>query len=397
MSQICRGLRFTCLILALGCSSVVYSANTLVFWNNQQSADVVVAISKGFTKKSGIAVDVNWISQSDYKSSLLRHSLDGDLPDVALVPGDFLSMAKELKLSEIPSSVQSAGLIPTAAEGGLYEEKMMGAPVIWGNHLMLFYNRDMIKTPAKTFAELEVQAVELRQKGVKPFGMNFGEMYWLVPFLGAYGGWPLDKQGNITLNSKAMAQALDFYYGLANKGLTEKKCRTDCIHERFSNGEFAYTMAGDWGFKDFEEKMGNKFGVTLLPMIDNKPLVSMFSSYVLVFPNNGLAGPKREALLKFIKYMQSVEVQRRWANEGKLFPVVETVFKEVTAKADTNTKASLEQLRLARAMPNERNMAFAWEGMAKGFSGRYNGRISSEDAALLMQAHALRVAQRAGQ
>lgn len=388
--------RVLVLILSLGISTIAHSANSLVFWNSQQSSDVVSSIVKGFVKKTGTPVDVNWIIHSDYRSSLLRHSFDGDLPDVALVPGDFLSMRAELKLSPIPSAALDRAILPNALAAGEYEGVVLGAPVVWGNHLMLYYNRDLIKVPATSFSELEAQAADLRAKGVKPLGMNFGEMYWLVPFLGAYGGWPLDKQGGITLNTKPMEQALDFYYGLVKKKLTDKQCRNDCTYERFVSGEFAYNMTGDWNYKDLKEKMGDKLGVTVLPTIDSKPMVPMFSSYVLIFPNDGLNGPKKAALLKFLKYMQSAETQKRWAIEGKLFPVNEKIFKEVTDKADDNMKASLQQLKQARAMPNERNMAFAWEGMAKGFSGRYNGRVTSEEASILMQAHALRVAQRAG-
>lgn len=395
-SRFCAPL-FLAFVGALIFSRSVQAANSLVFWNSQQSSEVVASFVKDFSKKTGTPVDVNWIIHSDYRSSLLRHSFDGDLPDIALVPGDFLSMGAELKLSEIPASAQDKSILANAKAAGEYDGRSLGAPVIWGNHLMLYYNRDLVKTPATSFAELEKQAIDLRAKGVKPLGMNFGEMYWLVPFLGAYGGWPLDKQGGITLNTKPMEMALEFYYGLVSKKLTEKPCRYDCTYERFVSGEFAYNMTGDWNYKDLKEKMGDKLGVSVLPAIDGRPMVPMFSSYVLIFPNNGLSGPKREVLLKFLKFMQSPEMQRRWALEAKLFPVSERVFKEVTAKADDNMKASLQQLKMAKAMPNERNMAFAWEGMAKGFSGRYNGRISSEEAAILMQAHALRVAQRAGQ
>lgn len=385
------------LLAMLACTAVSAAGNGIVFWNNQQASDIVNAICRDFTRKTGIPVDSSWISQADYRASLLRHALDGDLPDVAMVPADFLSMAPELTLSVIPAGVQVKGLLPGPVEAGTYGDQVLGAPVTWGNHLMLFYNRDLVKTPARTFAELEQQAVELRARGVKPLGINFGEMYWLAPFMGAYGGWPINDQGQLYLRTPATVQALEFFFGLVDKGLTLKECRTDCANERFVRGEFAYAIAGDWMYRDVQEKMGKKLGVTTIPMIDNRVVTPMFSSYVLIFPNKSLEGPKKDALIKFIRYMQSPEVQRRWAYEGRLFPVTEKVFKEMTAKADENLKGSLAQLRLARPMPNARRMAFAWEGMAKGFSGMYNGRLNAVEAAKVMQTHAERVAKRAGE
>lgn len=397
MFRLTPGISRAVLTLALGWSSIVAAGPSIVFWNNQQAFDIVASLSKEFSRKSGIGVDSIWIAQPDYRSSLLRHGLDGDLPDVALVPADFLSMSRELTLSVIPPTAQLPGLLASPVEAGIFGDHMLGAPVTWGNHLMLFYNRDYIKKPAKTFAEMEEQAIELRAKGIKTLGMNFGEMYWLAPFMGAYGGWPISDRGELYLKTPATVQALDFYFGLVNKGLTLKECRTECANDRFAKGEFAYSIAGDWMYRDVQEKMGSKLGVTVIPMIDDKVVTPMFSAYVLVFPNNSLSGPKKEALIKFLRFMQSPEIQRRWANEGKLFPVNEKIFKEITSKADENMKGSLAQLRLARPMPNARRMAFAWEGMAKGFSGMYNGRLTSIEASSVMQTHALKVAKRAGE
>ena len=389
-SKIC-----VCLVLLLSASLCRAAAPSLVFWNNQQASDVAAAICKDFTRQTGIKVDVSWISQADYRTSLLRHAIDRDPPDVALVAGDFLALQKELDLSPIPVSVQARGLVPTALAGGHYNGEMYGAPVVWGNHLMLFYNRELVKTPARTFAELEQQHQTMRERGIRALAMSFGEMYWFVPFLGAFGGWPLAADGSLALNTPAMVQALDFYFGMVDKGLTQKECRNSCILERFANGEFAYAIAGDWDYRGLQEKMGDKLGVAIMPSIEQRQLVPMFSSYVLIFPGKRLEGPKREALIRFLKYMQSPAVQRRWSREANLFPVNEKIFREATANADANMKASLAQLHLARAMPNDRAMSFAWEGMAKGFSAMYNGRLKAAAAAELMQTHALRLAKRA--
>lgn len=384
-----------CMLLLFTGQVCIAAGPTLVFWNNQQASDIAAAISKDFTRSSGIQIDVSWISQADYRTSLLRHALERNLPDVALVAGDFLSMQKELDLSPIPADLQQRGLVPNAAASGHFNSVMYGAPVIWGNHLMLLYNRELVKTPARTFAELEQQHLELRERGIRTLGMSFGEMYWLAPFLGAFGGWPLTEDGQLSLNTPAMVRALEFYFSLADKGLTQKECRNACIVEHFATGEFAYAIAGDWDYRGLQEKMGDKLGVAMLPAIGKQELVPMFSSYVLVFPGRSLEGPRRAALIRFLKYMQSAPVQRRWAREARLFPVNEKIFREVTARADVNMRASLAQLGRARAMPNDRAMSFAWEGMAKGFSAMYNGRLKAPAAAELMQTHAERLARRA--
>lgn len=382
------------LVLLTGMASAT-AATPLIFWNDHSAAEATKAIANDFTKKSGIPVETNWIHQPDYRTQLLRHAAEGDPPDVALVAADFLSMNKELRFSEIPAQARSRDIIANATLSGMYEGRQLGAPVFWGNHLMLYYNKDFVQQPARSFAEMEQQIPALKARGVKPLGMNFGEMYWMVPFVGAYGGWPLDTKGEITLDTPAMAQALDFYFGLVKKGLTLKDCRNDCALDRFIDGEFAYAINGDWAYRELSENLGDKLGVATLPVIDpKKPLVPMFGAYVLVFPNKSLEGPKRAALLKFLHYMQSPDIQRRWFRDASLLPVSGRAYREVSSQASPYLKASLAQIKQARAMPNDRGMPFAWDGMAKGYSAMYNNLANARQAAALMQQHAEKAAQR---
>ncbi|GAA5179605.1 extracellular solute-binding protein [Niveibacterium umoris] len=381
-------------LLAVAAALPLCAAPTIVFWNAQQNADALAAIASDFAKTGAGKVETNWINQNDLRASLLRHATDGDLPDVALVPSDFLALDKELKYSEVPAT-KSGELVPNAAASGLFEGRALGAPMFWGNHLMLYYNRSLVAKPARSFAEMATQAKALEAKGVRALAMNWGEMYWMVPFYGAYGGWPVDAKGSVTLNTPAMVQTLNTYFGLVSGGLTQKECRGDCPLDRFIAGEFAYSINGDWAMHELREALGDKLGVTTLPQLEGgRNLVPMYSGYVLVFPGNALKGPKRDALLKFLRYMQSPEIQRRWFAETALLPVNAAVYREALAKADDNLKASLNQLRLARAMPNDRGMAFAWEGLAKGFSSMYQGRVNATEAARMMQQHADRAQRR---
>ena len=73
-------------------------------------------------------------------------------------------------------------------------------------------------------------------------------------------------------------------------------------------------------------------------------------------------------------------------DETSHLPVNAAVYRDVLAKADDNLKASLNQLKLARAMPNDRGMAFAWEGLAKGFSAMYQGHVTAAEAATSVDA-----------
>lgn len=391
-------MKFTTLLVGIGTlllACFAQASPSITFWHNL-SPELLNALCHTFTKQTGIAVNPKWYRGPDYAPALLNRVAADTLPDVALMPADMLALDRELRFSPIPPGLQSKSILPNTIRAGMHGNILLGAPTTWGNHLMLYYNRDYVTQPAATFAELEKQATALNAKGIKPLGFNFNEMYWFVPFMGAYGGWPLNEKGELTLNTHATEEALEFYFSLVSKGLTPADCDNACSLQRFAKGEFAYSIGGDWMYKELSEKLGTRFGVATLPNIGTRTLKPMYTSYLLTFPNHSLEGPKRAQLIKFLQFMQSPAIQRRWAKEGGLLPVDTVVFNETISQADANKQNLLRQLRQARPMPNERMMAHAWNGMAKGFTAMKNGRVDAEKAGLLMQQQAQKAARLAG-
>lgn len=367
----------------------------MTLWTNI-APDVIKRLCRSFSAETGIEIRTRSFAGPDYAPALLEKVASDTLPDVALVPADMLALDRELRFSEIPESLQSHALVPNAMTAGVQEGRMLGVPISWGNHLMLYYNKDLVSRPATTFDEMAQQAPALKARGIKVLGMNFGEMYWFVPFLGAYGGWPLNARGELMLHSPATAQALQFYFGLAARGLTEKDCDNKCALQRFANGEFAYSIGGDWMYKELSSRLGRRLGVTTLPLVDGRTPRPMYSSYLLVFPAHSLQGRNGPQLARFLTYMQQPAQQKRWAEQAGLLPVDKVVFSRTVAQASPTMQASLRQLQQARPMPNSRLMAAAWIGMAQGFQAMREGRADAPHAALIMQLQAKKAARQAG-
>lgn len=365
---------------------------TLVVCDNQISRTALKAVYAAFTRATGIRVESIWIDQTDYKSLLMRHVADDTVADVVLMPADFLGNAAELRLSEIPPGAVNADVLPRLAAIGRINKRLLGVPVTWGNHLMLFYNRDLVPQPVQSFEELERQAPALRARGLMPLAMNWQEMYWLVPFIGAFGGWPLDEQDRLQLDTPAVAAALAWYAGLPARGLTDAQCGQACVLEHFAHGRAAYAIGGDWMLHDMESHLGRKLGVSVLPTIGKRRPISMYSALVLAFPNESLSGPKRRHLLEFARFMQSPQAQQIFAR-ARLFPVNQAVYQDYAEGSDELIRGALAQMQYARPMPTSRSMAYAWVGMRKGFAALQRG-ASPQQAAARMQQHAQRVAAR---
>jgi len=339
---------------------------------------------KQFEQESGYKVNLVFVNVNDLKQLLIKGSFNNSLPDVVLAPSDFVSLASRIKLSKLPPTLLSPDLMPDALSSMQYNGDYYGAPVISGNHLMLFYNKKYVQNPAKTWQELQAQAPALRAQGIEPIGWNYQEMYWFSSFATTLGGTPL-THGQPSLNSHSYADALSFYKGLADSGLINATCGYDCAQKDFQEQLFAYTINGDWALADFERYLGEDLGIALIPAIGNKPFRPFFSTVGLMFPGNSLQGKKAKALTTLARFFQSRSFQNTLFEKQRFLPVNQHAFKQVEATANNNIKMLLKQLAQAVPMQPDPIMANAWIGMRKGFERYMAGISSATEAAEYMQ------------
>ncbi len=339
---------------------------------------------KQFEQESGYKVNLVFVNLNDLKQMLVKGAVNNSLPDVVLAPSDFVSLAPTIKLSKLSPALLSSELIPEALNSMRYQENYYGAPVMSGNHLMLFYNKKYVQNPAKNWQELKAQAVELRAKGIEPIGWNYPEMYWFTSFAATLGGAPL-TDGKPSLNSQAYADALIFYKELADSGLIDPTCGYDCAQKDFQEQLFAYSINGEWALADFERDLGDDLGITVIPAIGDKPFRPLFSTIGLIFPGDSLQGKKAKPLAALTLFFQSRRFQDKLFEKQRFLPVNQSSFIQVEAAANNNIKMLLKQLAQAIPMPPDPIMANAWIGMKKGFD-RYMADISSaKEAADYMQ------------
>ena len=360
-------------------------AREIILWHKEATAkEFIHSLCAAFSKERQVRVKAEYIPVNHIKQALIKRALRGRLPDIVLVPSDFVGLFSLISLSEVPASFNNPNIGENAYATVRVGGKIYGAPVLGGNHIMMYYNKKKVKTPATTWAELFAQKAELEQQGIKTIGWSYNDIYWFVGFMGAFGGWPMEGE-KITLNTEAMQKALTFYKSLADKGLVPRDCDSHCSTERFFAGEFAYALNGDWAYLETEHALGEDFGVAVIPSIGTRPVTPMYSTHALIFPGNSLQGPKKEILEQFVKTMQSEPVQRRWYTAFKRLPVHEKVLDEFKRQADPNQRQLLRQLESARAMPSEPGMCYAWEGIRKGFYRFMAGSLDAEQASSLMQ------------
>lgn len=372
------------LTIVLLCYLPVSSADDALSIIYTYAKDPLGTILAEFSQREGIPVALEFREQNDLKSSIMGMMELNTAPDAIIMPADHMGLHSFIKYSEI-NPADFPAKVPARIWASSYSDgKSYGVPLIQGNHLMLFYNKKLVQEPAADWEAMFAQRAALQAKGVAPIAWSFDEMYWFLPFLGAYGGWPLN-QGKVQLNTPEMAAALDFYKNLRQRELPYPGCSYQCAVDLFKSGAVAYTINGDWIGKEFYAALGEHLGVSAIPAADGRKMVPTFSSHVLSFPNQSLTGRKRAQLLKLANYLQSSAVQKQfWLVMGAI-PVEQAAFEHAQQNARGYLKKTIELMADTKPLPADKEMTFIWDAMGKGFLRHREGALNGPAAAKYMQ------------
>lgn len=380
--------------LALGAVLLLWSAlltaAPLQLWYEKYELNTTLeALAAEFTRDSGLLLTVTYMPNGELRTTAMRSVAQGSSPDLLLVPSDFIGSRGPLKLSPVADELL-AGIAPEARATVTSRHGPFGVPVLYGNHLLLMYNKALVTTPAADWQTLLSQQAALTARGVKLIGWKAGEMYWLIPFLTAFGVEPV-VDGQIRLDTPAMVEALNFYKAQIDNGVATLRCGYECAQERYIAGEFAYAINGDWALVPLHQALGANLGVSTLPTINGGQMRPYSGSIALLYPGDGLNGANREALQALTRFLLKPEVQLRLHGVGGLLPANSKALEQLAANPSFGQdqqsimEVRLAQLALARPMPPEPEMAAAWAGLSKGFTLLMRGRGDAAAAAKLMQ------------
>ena len=104
----------------------------------------------------------------------------------------------------------SEGVIPAVLTTGRYEGRMYAAPLNTGSQV-LFYRKDRVETPPKTWDEMLRMAADLPegQRRIQVQGARYeGYTVWFNSLLASAGGEILNRRGEVSLRDAPTRDAL---------------------------------------------------------------------------------------------------------------------------------------------------------------------------------------------
>lgn len=345
--------------------------------------EVMAELFQRFAKAEGLDVKVDYATEDVMKSTLML-IMEKRPPDVLIMPADQVGLYGLANYSEINHRDFKANIAKRALDSGVSDGKLYGEPLFQGNHLFLYYNKSFVKEPATDWSIMLEQKAYFDSKKISTIVWPFNEPYYLLPFLSAYDGWPL-VDGKVQLNTPAMVAALDFYLGLKTKKLTNTPCDLACTGDMFRSRKVAYVLGGVWDVQGFHEALGDDLGITSMPLVDGRKMLSPFSTYIMAFPNDGLRSSKRQALIKLVNYFQSTAIQKElWDRVGSI-PVESVAFEYAQTSAAPHLKSMLDLMADTKPIPADQAMTYLWDAMRKGMLRNEVNALDGTGAALFMQ------------
>jgi maltose-binding protein MalE len=264
-----------------------------------------------------------------------------------------------------------------------------------GNHLTLVYNTDLVPKPPATLDELISMGQKLTHDAgvdgkMKQYGLtwNYREPYFFIPFLTAFGGWVMDKDGHPTLDNEQTVQAIQFVLDLRDKyKIIPKEGDYEIADMLFKEKRTAMIINGPWSWAGYHVPNGSM--VAPLPLnsangLWAEPMISAKGYSV----NANLAASKLKMVRETIDFLTSAQVQTEMAMKLATTPVDRTVIESPAIRANPTLVASMLQIEHGRAMPIVPQMRAIWEGMRGPYQLVMNGAITAKEAARRMQREA---------
>lgn len=229
-------------------------------------------------------------------------------------------------IQELGGKFDESVLAEAAQGSGTFDGKVWVAPISIGNQLMLYYNKSIIgdEAPADT-DELIALAEEHTDASAGNYGFVFNqtESFWLVPWLGGFGGSVFADDGlTPTLDTPEMEATLTFLHDLKyDHGVMPAECDYTCASDLFTTGAAGMIMNGDWELANYTELLGDDLGVAALPEVNEtgefpKPYIG--GTYYMV--PSAVEGDTLTVVLDFINFTLAADQQRAQTEELKRLP-----------------------------------------------------------------------------
>jgi maltose/maltodextrin transport system substrate-binding protein len=368
---------------ALSGAALASETGKLLVWiNGDKGFNGLQKIGDGFAQKAGVPVTVE--HPEDAPGKFQQAAAAGKGPDIWCWPHDRLGEWAQsgLVVPINPSKKIHDEIEPTAWNAFTYDGKLWGYPLSV-EAIGLVYNKDLVKTPPKSFDDVVKLDKELSAKGKKAILWDYNNTYFTWPILAANGGFVFakDAKGNLDpnkvgVNNAGALKGAELLAKMIKDGVMPKGAGYAEMEASFNKGDVAMMITGPWAW-DNVRKSNINFGVAPIPDVagkPSKPFVGVLGCMITgPSQNKDIA---KEFLENYVLRLDGLKTINADVALGT--PANKAFFQELAN--NPNIKATMENARRGEPMPNIPAMGKFWSSMQSALENITNGRQPPKEA-----------------
>ena len=231
-------------------------------------------------------------------------------------------------------TINTSGMVPAAVKAATYNNTLYAGPYASDGGL-LYYRKDLVKTPPKTIDEMWKDCSIAKQKKMMCYAGQFAKYEGLTvnasEAINTYGGQIVDSAGKPAVDNDKAKQALqmlvdNFKNGnIAKANLTyqEEEGRTAFEAGQvlfMRNWPYVYNLAKT----DSTSKVKNTFGIAPLPGLDgSKPGASSLGGHSIAI---SAYSQHKQTAYDFLKFIEEPAQQKFFLTKGSLAPILSSLY-----------------------------------------------------------------------
>ena len=292
--------------------------------------------------------------------------------DVFVVPHDHMG-SLVIGGHILENTMDMSAFVPAAVIGASYGGKVYGYPLAVETYA-LFYNKDIIPNPPKTWEEVFVFAKTWTDKSKNKYAIAWPvtDAYYDFLFYAGYGAQLFGPNGDDrhqhNLNSPEAVKGVQFFQQVRKQILDVPSgdMTGDFVKSSFQEGTIPMVLGGPWDIAVYKEA-GVNFGITTLPILPGaKDVPASFSGVRLAVVSAYSENP--EQAKKFAEFLVSrEELVKRFDITGQIPPR-----KDITVE-DEWSQGILAQSQYAIPMPKITQIGTYWSAMGAAFANVWDG------------------------
>jgi len=335
------------------------ASGSITVWAMGTEGEKLGTLAKDFMQKNpGITVKVTPIAWEVAHDKLITSIAGGKTPDISQMGTTWMGeFAKTGALEEVSDDIDLDGTFEGARNTAIVDGKTYGVPW-YVETRVLYYRKDIaekagITDPPASWDELKAMAQAMKEQGGAKYGIALAPNNWqeLLPFVWQKGGEVVDENGQFTLDTPEVVEALDYEKSFFDEGLTSPSVPEGFdVTQGFIAGTHPMFFSGPWHIGLIEEQGGadieGKWAIAPMPKEDAGTSF-VGGSDLVVFKN----APNKDAAWKFVDYLMDPATQSKWYDTVSDLPALEDAWDQGALASDDNLQIFREQLKDAKSPP----------------------------------------------